>query len=96
MPVIVDSSDQLGTTNSSRRFKEDIETMDHKVSEAILKLKPVTFHYKGGDTKKAQKTPQFGLIAEDVAEVKSRPGGARGRRQAFDRALRCGERNVAQ
>ena len=67
--VIVDSSGQLGTTNSSRRFKEDIETMDHKVSEAILKLKPVTFHYKGGDTKKAHDMPQYGLIAEDVAAV---------------------------
>ena len=36
-----------------------------KASEAILALKPVTFHYKS-DTKG---TPQFGLIAEEVAEV---------------------------
>ena len=36
-----------------------------KASEAILALKPVTFHYKS-DTKD---TPQFGLIAEEVAEV---------------------------
>jgi uncharacterized coiled-coil protein SlyX len=69
IPVLIDSTGQLGTSNSSRRFKEDIASMDHKVSEAILKLKPVTFHYKGGDTKKAHDTPQFGLIAEDVAEV---------------------------
>jgi uncharacterized coiled-coil protein SlyX len=34
-------------------------------SEAILALKPVTFHYKS-DT---QNTPQFGLIAEEVARV---------------------------
>jgi septal ring factor EnvC (AmiA/AmiB activator) len=34
-------------------------------SEGILALKPVTFHYK---TDKAN-TPQFGLIAEDVAKV---------------------------
>ena len=34
-------------------------------SEAILALKPVTFHYK---TDKAN-TAQFGLIAEEVAEV---------------------------
>ena len=34
-------------------------------SESILVLKPVTFHYK---TDKAN-TPQFGLIAEDVAKV---------------------------
>jgi uncharacterized coiled-coil protein SlyX len=67
--VIVDSSGQLGTSNvSSRRFKKDIKPMD-QTSEAILALKPVTFHYKDGDTKKAQETPQYGLIAEDVAEV---------------------------
>ena len=36
-----------------------------KVSDAILALKPVTFHYKS-DT---EDTPQFGLIAEDVAAV---------------------------
>jgi uncharacterized coiled-coil protein SlyX len=54
----------LGTQLSSRRFKHDIKPMD-KASEAILALKPVTFHYKS-DTKG---TPQFGLIAEEVAEV---------------------------
>ena len=36
-----------------------------QTSEAILGLKPVTFHYKS-DTKG---TPQFGLIAEEVAAV---------------------------
>ena len=36
-----------------------------KASEAILALKPVTFEYK--NDKKG--TPQYGLIAEDVAEV---------------------------
>jgi hypothetical protein len=66
--VIVDSDGQLGTSNSSRRFKKDIKPMD-QTSEAILALKPVTFHYKNLDTKKAENTPQFGLIAEDVAEV---------------------------
>ena len=34
-------------------------------SEAIMSLRPVTFHYKT-DTKG---TPQFGLIAEEVAKV---------------------------
>jgi hypothetical protein len=66
--VIIDSDGQLGTSNSSRRFKKDIRSMD-QTSEAILALKPVTFHYKNQDTKKAENTPQFGLIAEDVAEV---------------------------
>src|SRR6266576_922130 len=68
IPVLIDSAGQLGTTNSSRRFKKDIKPMD-QTSEAILALKPVTFHYKNQDTKKAENTPQFGLIAEDVAEV---------------------------
>jgi len=62
--VLIDSNGQLGTASSSRRFKKEIKAMD-QVSEAILGLKPVTFHYKS-DTKD---TPQFGLIAEDVAKV---------------------------
>ena len=41
-----------------------------KVSEAVLALKPVTFHYKkefkNFDTKGI---PQFGLVAEDVLKV---------------------------
>ncbi len=36
-----------------------------QTSEGILALKPVTFHYKSDTTD----TPQFGLIAEEVAEV---------------------------
>jgi hypothetical protein len=36
-----------------------------KASEAILALKPVTFHYKSDE----RDTPQFGLIAEEVAKV---------------------------
>jgi hypothetical protein len=64
VPVLIDSAGQLGTASSSRRFKNDIKSMD-KVSEAILALKPVTFHYKSDNTG----TPQFGLIAEEVAKV---------------------------
>ena len=66
--VIIDSDGQLGTINSSRRFKKDVRPMG-QTSETILALKPVTFHYKNQDTKKAENIPQFGLIAEDVAEV---------------------------
>jgi hypothetical protein len=64
IPVLIDTAGQLGTTSSSRRFKKEIKPMDC-ASEAILALKPVTFHYKS-DTKD---TPRFGLIAEEVAEV---------------------------
>jgi hypothetical protein len=64
VPVVIDSAGQLGTVSSSRRFKNEIKPMD-KASEAILALKPVMFHYKSDTTS----TPQFGLIAEDVAQV---------------------------
>ena len=42
--------ESLGTVVSSRRFKHDIKPMD-KASEAILALKPVTFHYKNDANK---------------------------------------------
>ena len=55
---------QLGTVTSSERFKKDIKSMG-KTSEAIFLLRPVTFQYKGDSTN----TPNFGLIAEEVAKV---------------------------
>src|SRR5215211_14981 len=64
VPVLIDSAGQLGTTSSSRRYKKEIKPMD-QTSEAILGLKPVTFHYKSDSTG----TAQFGLIAEEVAQV---------------------------
>src|SRR5439155_408379 len=64
VPVVIDTAGQLGTQSSSRRFKHEIKPMD-KTSEAILALKPVSFHYKSD----SKGTPQFGLIAEEVAEV---------------------------
>ena len=65
-PVYINSNGQLGTTPpaSSARFKELIKPME-KASEGILSLKPVTFRYKD-DT---ERTPQFGLIAEEVAKA---------------------------
>jgi hypothetical protein len=64
LPVVIDGAGQLGTASSSQRFKHDIKPMN-KTSEAILALNPVTFHYKSDNTG----TPQFGLIAEEVAKV---------------------------
>jgi Chaperone of endosialidase len=64
IPVLIDTAGQLGTTSSSRRFKKEIKPMDC-ASEALLALKPVTFHYKSDKAN----VPQFGLIAEEVAEV---------------------------
>src|SRR6266566_2617217 len=65
VPVMIDSAGQLGTMSSSKRFKKEIRPMD-QTSEAILSLKPVTFHYKSDP---AGAGPQFGLIAEEVAQV---------------------------
>jgi hypothetical protein len=64
--VIVGTGGQLGTVQSSKRFKESIKPMD-KASEAILALKPVTFRYK--KELDPDKLPQFGLIAEEVEKV---------------------------
>jgi hypothetical protein len=64
LPVVIDLNGQLGTVVSSRRFKREVRPMDN-ASEAIHALKPVTFHYKSDGTN----TPQFGLLAEEVAEV---------------------------
>ena len=65
-PVFINANGQLGTVQSSARFKEEIKPMD-KASEAILALKPVTFHYE--QELDPDSTPQFGLIAEDVEKI---------------------------
>jgi trimeric autotransporter adhesin len=62
----VDNDGKLGVFLSARRFKTDIADMGG-VSEALLALRPVTFHYKPELDKTG--IPQFGLIAEEVAKV---------------------------
>jgi Chaperone of endosialidase len=62
--VQINANGQLGSTLSSRRFKKDIVPID-KSSEGVLALKPVTFRYKSDYTNSLQ----FGLIAEEVAQV---------------------------
>jgi len=64
--VYINSNGRLGTTTSSRRFKEEIKPME-RASEAILALKPVTFRYKKGIDPEG--IPQFGLVAEEVEKV---------------------------
>jgi hypothetical protein len=64
--VFINSDGQLGTTTSSRRFKEGIKPVD-KASEALFSLTPVTFHYKQELDPAA--VEQFGLIAEEVEKV---------------------------
>jgi hypothetical protein len=66
IPVLINSNNKLGTTTSSKRFKEDITPMD-KVSEALFSLEPVTFRYKKEIDPTG--TPQLGLVAEEVEKV---------------------------
>jgi hypothetical protein len=65
--VLVDTMGQLGTASSSRRVKDDIADMG-AASRALMTLRPVTFHYKT-DRNPSGRTLQYGLIAEEVAEV---------------------------
>ena len=63
----IDSNGQLGTSSSSRRFKEDIHDMG-EASRGLMRLRPVTFRYKK-PFEDGSKPVQYGLIAEEVAEV---------------------------
>jgi hypothetical protein len=67
VPVVIDSNGQLGTVSSSQRFKEDIQDMGD-LSRSLLHLRPVTFRYKR-PFDDGSKPIQYGLIAEEVAEV---------------------------
>ena len=65
--VHISGTGQLGIgPPSSARFKQNVKPMD-RASEAILALKPVTFHYK--KELDPEGIPQFGLVAEEVAKV---------------------------
>lgn len=64
-PVLVDSLGQLGTSSSSRRYKFEISDMDHTTDD-LMRLRPVTFRYL---THGPNAPLQYGLIAEEVAEV---------------------------
>jgi hypothetical protein len=65
--VVVTASGQLGVASSSRRYKQDIEPLGD-VSERLYELRPVKFRYIKPD-EQGQKPVQFGLIAEEVADV---------------------------
>jgi hypothetical protein len=65
--VLIDGNGQLGTINSSRRYKEDIRDMGD-ASSGLMKLRPVTYRYTQPYADGS--TPiDYGLIAEEVAEV---------------------------
>ena len=58
----------LGHLSSSRRYKQDIHPMDN-ASQTLYRLKPVTYRYKK-EIDRSQSL-DYGLIAEDVAEIDS-------------------------
>ena len=66
LAVSVNSSGQLGTTSSSRRYKDDIVDIADE-SDVLMQLRPVAFYYK--PELDPTHTRQYGLIAEEVAEV---------------------------
>jgi len=67
IPVVIDSNGQLGTLFSSRRYKEDIQDMG-EASGGLMMLRPVTFRYRRPFDDGSEPI-QFGLVAEEVAEV---------------------------
>jgi hypothetical protein len=66
--VMIDANGQLGTLNSSRRFKQDIEPMAADVETRLLRLRPVTYRYTQVRDDGSQPL-DYGLIAEEVAQV---------------------------
>lgn len=62
--VMINSNGRLGVQTSSARYKRHIQTMGTR-SQGLLQLRPVTFRYK----EDAQGELEYGLIAEEVAEV---------------------------
>jgi hypothetical protein len=67
--VLVNPSGVLGTTTSSARFKRDVEDMGD-ASDLLMRLRPVRFHYlESAVGAEESRVEQYGLIAEEVAEV---------------------------
>ena len=65
--VIVNlSTGLLGHLSSSRRYKEEIKPMD-KSSETLYRLNPVTYRFKKEID--PSQSLEYGLVAEDVAQV---------------------------
>jgi Chaperone of endosialidase len=65
--VFINSLGKLGTTLSSRRFKDRITALED-LSARVQALRPVTFYYKP-DFDDGTGLRQYGLIAEEVDEV---------------------------
>jgi hypothetical protein len=63
--VVIDENGQLGSSTSSRRFKQDIQDLGD-TTETIMGLHPVRFRYKAHGPNGPE---QYGLVAEEVAEI---------------------------
>lgn len=68
LAVVIDSAGQLGTVSSARRTKQDIQDLS-PLDERLLALHPVSFRYRQHVASDPDTPLQFGLIAEEVAEV---------------------------
>jgi len=62
--VFINSSNKLGTSTSSIRYKENIENIGI-LSKKIFQLRPVAFIYKEDQSR----SEEYGLIAEEVDEI---------------------------
>ena len=65
--IMIDSNGQLGTVNSSRRYKEDIRDMGD-ASSGLMRLRPVTYRYQQAYAD-GSKPIDYGLIAEEVEAI---------------------------
>ncbi|MBA2678196.1 MAG: tail fiber domain-containing protein [Ktedonobacteraceae bacterium] len=64
--VVINRHGRMGVRTSSLRFNEAVKPMAN-ASEVLLSLQPMTFRYKKELDPDA--IPQFGLVAEQVAEI---------------------------
>jgi hypothetical protein len=62
--VYINAAGKLGTSTSSRRYKEDIKDLGLE-SDKLMQLRPVSFTYINDHAKHKQ----YGLIAEEVEAV---------------------------
>lgn len=68
-PILISTNDQLGVAASSIAYKEDIQDMGDD-SSLLMQLRPVTFKWKESAFKnKPESGKQFGLIAQEVAQI---------------------------
>lgn len=68
-PTYAEVNAKKFNTQSSMKYKENIEDMTDEYAKKLLELRPVSYDYKN----KEQGTNCYGLIAEEVAEIETFP-----------------------